>query len=118
MSWSSLTSLPFALAVPLYIALTPLQEFLARGALQAPLEQVFTGRYRSLQANIVANLLFSVFHEHLGLAFSLMVLVPGLFWGWLFSRQKTLVGVSISHAILGTYGLYFLNFHAYLNLLF
>jgi hypothetical protein len=118
MSWSSLTSLPFALWVPLYTALTPLQEFLARGALQAPLQQVFAGRYRYLQANIVANLMFSVFHEHLGLAFSLMVLVPGLFWGWLFSRQKTLVGVSISHAIVGTYALYFLNVHAYVNLLF
>ena len=118
MSWTNLTTLPFALGVPVYIALAPLQEFLARGALQAPLEQVFTGRYRLLQANIVANLMFSVFHEHLGLAFSLMVLMPGLFWGWLFSRQKTLVGVSISHAIVGTYGLFFLNAHAYLTLLF
>jgi membrane protease YdiL (CAAX protease family) len=53
--------------------------------------------------------MFSVFHEHLGLAFSITGLLPGLFWGWMFSRQRTLVGVSISHAIIGTYALAFLN---------
>ncbi len=103
------TSLPFILGVLLYVALTPLQKFLARGTLQAPLEQAFTGRLRHLHANVVANLMFSVFHEHLGLAFSITGLLPGLFWGWMFSRQRTLVGVSISHAIIGTYALAFLN---------
>ena len=117
LSYESLTSAPILLGILLYIALTPLQEFLARGALQAPLEQVFTGRYRHLQANIMANLLFSVFHQHLGLSFAVMVLVPGLFWGWLFSRQKTLVGVSISHAIIGTYALSVINMKAFLDVL-
>jgi PAS domain S-box-containing protein len=112
--WSSA---PFVLGVLLYIALTPLQEFLARGTLQAPLEQAFTGRYRALRAIVIANLLFSVFHEHLGIAFSIMVLLPGLFWGWLFSRQKTLVGVSISHAIIGTYALVVLNLRGFLDVL-
>jgi membrane protease YdiL (CAAX protease family) len=111
------TSVPFILGVLLYVALTPLQEFLARGTLQAPLEQAFTGRFRSMRAIVIANLLFSVFHEHLGIAFSIMVLLPGLFWGWLFSRQKTLVGVRISHAIIGTYALVFLNLRGFLSVL-
>ena len=108
---------PILPSMILYVLLTPLQEFLARGALQGPLEQVFTGRYRHLAANIMANLMFSVFHQHLGLSFAIMVLVPGFFWGWLFSRQKTLVGVSISHAIIGVYALSFINMKAFLDVL-
>lgn len=117
LSLDDFSSLPFILGVVLYVALTPLQEFLARGALQAPLEQVFTGRYRHIQANIMANLMFSVFHQHLGITFAVMVLLPGFFWGWLFSRQKTLVGVSISHAIIGIYALNVINMKAFLDTL-
>jgi hypothetical protein len=31
----------------------------------------------------------------------LLVFVPGLFWGWLYLRHQTLVGVSVSHLLIG-----------------
>jgi membrane protease YdiL (CAAX protease family) len=32
---------------------------------------------------------------------ALTAFVAGLFWGWLYARQRSLVGVSISHVLLG-----------------
>jgi CRP/FNR family cyclic AMP-dependent transcriptional regulator len=29
----------------------------------------------------------------------------GLFWGWLYARQRGLVGVSVSHVLLGMWAL-------------
>jgi membrane protease YdiL (CAAX protease family) len=27
--------------------------------------------------------------------------VPGLFWGWMFARQRSIVGVTVSHIVVG-----------------
>jgi PAS domain S-box-containing protein len=100
-----------------YIALAPVQEFVARGTLQGPLEQVFGGKFASWKANITVNLMFSVFHQHIDMFFALMVLVPGIFWGWMYSRQRSLVGASISHAIIGIYALNVVNTHMFFEAL-
>jgi len=38
-----------------------------------------------------------------------IVFLPGLFWGWLYSRHNSLLGVSISHLLIGWSGLFLLN---------
>jgi hypothetical protein len=35
---------------------------------------------------------------------------PGLLWGYLYHRHKTIIGVSISHILLGLYAVYILRF--------
>ncbi|HGC5656427.1 hypothetical protein SFB48_01050 [Legionella pneumophila] len=45
-------------------------------------------------------------HTHLGLTFASLTFIAGLFWGWLFHRQKSLLGVSVSHVILGVWSLF------------
>jgi len=92
------------LAYTLYTVLSPLQEFVARGMLQGSLQRMLTGRHAGWRAIVVANAIFSISHQHLGLAYALAVFTPGLFWGWLYRRQGSLLGVSISHVLIGLWG--------------
>lgn len=94
----------------LYGLHSPIQEFIARGVLQGSLQHFFTGKNAALRAIIVSNALFSATHVHLmnGLL-AILVFIPGLFWGWLYSRHENLIGVSISHIIIGWTLLFFLD---------
>lgn len=86
-----------------YAASSAVQELIVRGALQSMLERFLTGRYRRLRAITVCTLLFSVSHLHTGLLFTLVVLIPGFCWGLLFTRNRNLIGVIVSHVIIGLY---------------
>ncbi|MEX2233075.1 MAG: cyclic nucleotide-binding domain-containing protein [Cyclobacteriaceae bacterium] len=88
----------------------PVQEFVARGVLQSSLARFFTGKNVALRAVLVSNALFSATHIHvMGGFLGIVVFVPGLFWGWLFSRHENLIGVSVSHLLIGWTALFFLN---------
>lgn len=90
----------------LYLLFVPVQEILARGAMQSSFQILLTGKYKQFWAIILSNLLFSVMHTHVSLGFGLVVYIPGLFWGWLYSRHHTLVGVTLSHWILGAWAVF------------
>ncbi len=94
----------------LYGLHSPIQEFVARGVLQGSLQHFFIGRNITLRAIVVSNALFSATHVHLlnGLL-GVIVFIPGLFWGWLYSRHQNLIGVSLSHIMIGWSTLFFLN---------
>lgn len=94
----------------LYGLHSPIQEFVARGVLQGSLQHFFTGKNITLRAILVSNALFSATHVHLmsGLL-GVIVFIPGLFWGWLYARNENLLGVSVSHLLIGWTGLFLLN---------
>jgi len=87
-----------------WFVVSPLQELIARGGLQGPLEVFMTGRYAVLKAIIVSNLMFSTTHLFMGIDIALMAFFAGCYFGWLYSRHHTLIGVIIAHAMLGTWG--------------
>lgn len=91
-------------AYGLYALLSPMQEFVARGMLQGSLQKMLTGRHAGWRAILVANAIFSISHQHLGLAYALAVFIPGMFWGWLYRRHGSLLGVSVSHVLIGLWG--------------
>jgi len=94
----------------LYGLHSPVQEFIARGVLQGSLQHFFKGHHVTWRAILISNALFSATHVHLlGGLRGLVVFIPGLFWGWLYSRNENLIGVSISHLIIGWTALFFLN---------
>jgi membrane protease YdiL (CAAX protease family) len=92
-----------------YAVVVPFQEFAARGALQGPLERFLTGPRSTLIAILVANGLFIASHLHLSAAFAMASVLPGLLWGWLYARNRTLVGPVASHILVGWYALYALG---------
>lgn len=93
-----------------YVFFCPFQEFVVRGAIQGSFEDFLTGKYKVLTAILMSNLIFSMMHLHMAAFFSLMVFMTGLVWGWLYSRQRTLIGVSLSHALCGTFAFLFVGF--------
>jgi len=90
----------------IYVVLNPVQEFIARSILQGSLQEFLTGRTRVLKAILISNLLFSTFHLFVSPYFALLSFLPGMFWGWLYSRQRSLIAVSASHTLIGVWALY------------
>lgn len=103
----------------LYGLHSPVQEFVARGVLQGSLQNIYVGKHSTMRAIIVSNALFAATHVHLlhGIL-GLVVFFPGLFWGWLYSKHETLLGVSISHLLIGWTALFLLNPESLLNINF
>lgn len=94
------------LIVLAYLIFVPVQELMARGAMQSSFQIMLSSKHKYLWAIILSNLLFSVTHLHLSLSFAFIVFLPGLFWGWLYARHHTLVGVTVSHLILGAWTIF------------
>ncbi len=99
--------------IAIYILLCPIQEFIIRGVVQ----NLFS-RFMNWHSTkeiiwspiILSNLMFSAFHGHLASLFVTMAtFFLGILWGWMFYRQKTLLGVSLSHILIGTWLLFFLG---------
>ncbi|MFH1477074.1 MAG: type II CAAX endopeptidase family protein [Verrucomicrobiota bacterium] len=91
--------------VIMYFFLAVAQEIISRGFLQTTIERILTGRYRGVMAVFTTSVLFAVVHLHYSAATMLATMVAGLFFGWLYRRHQTLVGVSVAHFLLGTLAL-------------
>ncbi len=88
-----------------YAAFSPVQEFIARGGIQTAFQKLMISKHNILIAILISNMIFSITHLHLSTATALVVIIPGLFWGWLYSRHTTLIGVCISHIIIGLFAI-------------
>ena len=101
----------------LYALLCPAQELIGRCGVQAPLTEFMEGSEtkRHVLAILISNLIASAAHVHLGMAMALVTFVPGLFWGWLFVRHRSIVGVSVSHALIGGYAIFALGIENFMT---
>lgn len=104
----------FHILLLFYIALVPIQEFIARGCLQSSLRNFFTSPNRIFLAILTSNLLFGLFHGLKSFTFALSAFILGIFWGWLYERQGTIVGPSVSHILVGIWAFGVLNYQSIL----
>lgn len=88
-----------------YSLFVPIQEIMARGALQGPLEKFLAGKHKVWTSIIISNLIFSSAHVFISEEIAIIVFFSGLFFGWLYSRNYNLIGVNISHILVGVWGL-------------
>ena len=95
-------------AVALYLVLTPIQEFVARSCLQAPLYAFLSAPafWRHTWSILVSNLVFAAAHSHISFAFAIAAFIPGLFWGWIFARTNSLIAAAVSHFMIGGAGIF------------
>jgi membrane protease YdiL (CAAX protease family) len=107
-------------AVALYLLLTPVQEFVARCGIQAPLYAFLQGSElkRHGLAIVVSNLVFSAAHAHIGFAFAAATFIPGLFWGWIIARTNSLLAASLSHFVIGEAGIFLFGIEEFVQKLF
>ena len=86
--------------VLLYLGHSYVQEFIARGVIQTSLQK-FLNETTGRQTVMLTSFLFGVFHLHISIAFSLVVFVGSVVFGFLYLRTQNLIGVSILHWLLG-----------------
>ncbi len=91
-----------AVPVAIYLLVAIVQEIINRGFVQSAIERVLTGKHRALMAVVTTSVMFAVAHLHYSTATMVATLVSGLFFGWLYRRHQTVVGVSLAHFLLGT----------------
>ncbi len=101
----------YIVTMTVYSIFSPIQEIATRCALQTTFFLFLPGGEitRKWNSIILSNLIFSAVHSHMDLTFAIVAFVPGLFWGWLFHKQRSLVGVSVSHIVLGVWVLFIIG---------
>ena len=95
-----------------YIIFVPIQELIVRSGIQSALQKFLSGsKKRTMWSSIfLSNVLFAGGHSHISFGFALSVFIPGIFWGWLYAKQNSLIGVSISHILIGVWGAFIIGF--------
>ncbi len=101
----------------IYSAFVPIQAFIVNSAAQSPLINFLPNKHASMMSVIVATVFFSALHISLDFVFALSVSVPGFFWALLYERQRSLLGVSVSHIIVGVWGLFILGYGHFFGVL-
>jgi CRP-like cAMP-binding protein len=116
----TISSPVYWLVVMVYLLLTPVQEFVARCGVQAPLYAFLHGLEweRRMWSIVVSNLVFSAAHAHISLTFALAAFIPGLFWGWVFARTNSLLAASVSHFLIGGAGVFLFDMQTFFEKLF
>lgn len=89
--------------------LVPIQEIVVRGGLQSCLQLFLSSRYNVLWALLISNFLFATLHTSVSFNMSIATFALGMFWGWLYHRQKTLIGPCLSHIMIGILGFWVLG---------
>lgn len=110
-SWANLREFTRPEAVvflSLYLPHSFLQELIARGVVQGSLQRFLGGTPRLTV--ILTSVLFGIFHIHVSYLFALLTGLGSLFFGFIYARHRSLVGVTLAHFVggLGSIALGFL----------
>ena len=96
-----------------YAISAPVQEMVARSGMQSSFMMFLTSRHKVWWSIFLSTFLFSSIHLHVSVILAVLVFPFGLFWGWLYARRPTLVGVSLSHVAIGLFALYVVGIPGY-----
>ncbi|MCK6548190.1 cyclic nucleotide-binding domain-containing protein [Myxococcota bacterium] len=102
-TWGSVAAYPPALSATFFAAYPLhcfLQELVARGAIQGSLERMLR-RHARAGATLVTAVLFGIFHLHVSIGFAIVTFAASLVFGAIYARHRTLLGVTITHTIVG-----------------
>jgi CRP-like cAMP-binding protein len=104
----------YLFAICLYLIHAPAQELVARAGLQGALQNFIPTQPGKInwKAIIISNLMFAAAHSFIGFWFCVAAFVPGLFWGWMFAKQRSLIGVAVSHAVVGLWAIFVVGVRA------
>lgn len=85
-----------------YLFVAPAQELIGRGFLQNSIEKFLTGPRRRSVAILLTSMQFGVVHLHFSFETGVIAMLSGVLFGAMFARQRSLLGVSLSHYVLGS----------------
>lgn len=90
------------------------QEIVFRGGIQSYLQFFLQGKYRTVLAILTTSVMFGMMHLVFSTRLALSIIFLSIFWGWMFARQKTLMGVVLSHMLIGTWAFFILGIQQFL----
>jgi membrane protease YdiL (CAAX protease family) len=106
-------SLRSAFALTSFLAyivyLCPIQEYVARAGVQAPIMNAFGARLAwvgAVVSTFVAATVFGAMHIGFGVLAVFLTALVGLYWGIVFVRTRSVLAVSVSHMVLGVAAFY------------
>jgi CRP-like cAMP-binding protein/membrane protease YdiL (CAAX protease family) len=104
-------TLPLALLiVATYACFCFIQEMIFRGAIQNSLIHFLTGPFARTRVVLTTTLIVVAAHLHLkSLVLPLLVIVPNIFWCLLYYKYRSLLGVTVSHMIIGVWVLFIMG---------
>jgi CRP-like cAMP-binding protein len=104
-------TLPLAiLIVATYACFCFIQEMIFRGAIQNSLIHFLTGPFVKTRVVLTTTLIVFAAHLHLkSLVLPLLVIVPNIFWCLLYYKYRSLLGVTVSHMIIGVWVLFIMG---------
>ena len=73
-------------------------------------QSMVLNKNRQWQAILLAALFFSLSHVHISLLLAIATFVLSLFWGWMYTRHSTLIGVIASHWLLTYFAIFVVGF--------
>ena len=110
------TSMPSVILYSLfYIAFVPLQSFLANGVIQSLILDCTTIKYKVFLSCAASTVFFASLHLQFDYLYALIMFVPGACWSYMYARQRSLLGISISHSIIGVYAFIFLGLDHFIS---
>ena len=102
----------FNILILLYVPVVAIQDFLSKGVIQTTIEHVLVGRHARLWSIITASALFGLVHIQLSVEIAIASSLLGVYWGVVYVKSRTLIGVGISHLLIGNLA-YLLGFWNY-----
>ena len=98
-----------------YIAFVPLQSFLANGVVQSLILDCATMKHKVFVSCATSTVFFASLHLQFDYIYVFIMFVPGACWSYMYARQRSLLGVSISHSIIGVYAFIFLGLDHFIS---
>lgn len=100
-----------SIVIVVYALFSIVQEVIIRALVQTPLHFFFKGRFATTKAVLLTTFLFGSMHIHfINITVPFVVLIPGLFWSMMFAKQRSVLGTSLSHIMVGVIGAMVIGF--------
>ncbi len=91
----------FGVSYITYLITAPLQEFVTRGTVQGSLERLLEVRHKGFISILVTTFLFGALHMFHSFSLAIASFITGWILGYMYLRQRNLVGVSLAHFLIG-----------------
>lgn len=87
----------------IYVVVAPVQEFIARGVFQSSVNRFILVENQAFWSITLTALIFGLVHTYYSIELSVLAMITSYIWGYLYFRVPTLLGISLSHFILGNF---------------
>jgi len=85
----------------LYVPISLVQEFLAKGIIQTAILIGIVHRHKNFMAVVMSSAIFGCVHANYSFVLAISSMLLGIGWGYIYLKRPTIVGVSFSHYLIG-----------------